>query len=568
MNSIVSFEWFPNYSVNLQIDNVFLILSGLVVFITILVALFSLEYMKGDQRKSQYFLYLTIFMLSMIGLLIADHLLLLFVFWELVGFSSYLLIGFWYQKEGVSQSQRMAFMVNRIADVCLFCGILILSKSSSLNISEVESIAYLPGLLIALGAFGKSAQLPFSGWLTKAMVGPTPISALIHAATMVAAGVYLLFRVAPVLDQSVLLFVAIVGSITAFYGGLSALNQTDIKKVLAYSTISQLGYMMIGIGVEARDMALFHLWTHAFFKAGLFLSAGSIIHFIHLQKPDVDAQDMRNMGGLRKVIPFTFIAFSVCAASLVGLPLFSGFLSKEGIIAGAFQFASEMGGISYLIPVLAFVTVFLTAFYVLRTLLLVFFDKPKFEFKTYTESIAFKVPLVILSILSVWIVHSFNPFGHEWNLGIMLYSEVSHHSSIIVTIASLILILAGTWFSKKNLKSEWGEGIFNKLFLNGFFLTSGYQSFGQMTAKAAFLIQRFDKKILDWSVNGFAISMIVFAKALAIFDRFVIDGPINLSAEFSKFMGKCFAALSSRQIQRQLSYLLIGLILILVWILF
>ncbi|MEP5612548.1 MAG: proton-conducting transporter membrane subunit, partial [Cyclobacteriaceae bacterium] len=273
---LAKWDWLSNFQIGIFVDKTTVILLVLVSLISLLVHIFSMEYMREEAGKHQYFAKLGFFTFSMMGLLVSDNLILLFVFWELVGFSSYLLIGFWYQKEGVPNAARTAFMVNRVADVALLAGILLLNATSdTIFISEFgETFFFLPSLLIAIGAFGKSAQLPFSGWLVKAMVGPTPISALIHAATMVAAGVYLLFRIGPFLDPNVLIVVALVGAATAFYGALSAVVQNDVKKVLAYSTISQLGYMVVGIGVGAEEASLFHLWTHAFFKTGLFLGAG------------------------------------------------------------------------------------------------------------------------------------------------------------------------------------------------------------------------------------------------------------------------------------------------------
>ena len=263
----IKWEWLSDLHFGILVDGTTAILLALVGLISLLVHVFSIEYMRSDTDRHRYFAKLGFFTFSMMGLLVADSLILLFVFWELVGFSSYLLIGFWYKREGVPGSARMAFMVNRVADVALLAGILLLnSTNDTIFISSFEkTFLFLPSLLIAIGALGKSAQLPFSGWLVKAMAGPTPVSALIHAATMVAAGVYLLFRVGSFLHPTVLIIVALVGGLTAMYGALSAVVQNDIKKLLAYSTVSQLGYMVMGIGVGASEASLFHLWTHAFF---------------------------------------------------------------------------------------------------------------------------------------------------------------------------------------------------------------------------------------------------------------------------------------------------------------
>ena len=375
---VIRWEWLPGFELSILVDSTGLLLTSLVTFIALLIQVFSAEYLKNDEGKNRYFSKLGLFITSMIGLLMADHLILLFIFWELVGLSSYLLIGFWYRKSGVSKSAMTAFLVNRVADAALLVGILLTyNEVGTLSISELKgTVSWIASFSLVIGAFGKSAQFPFSSWLIKAMVGPTPVSALIHAATMVAAGVYLLFRLAPILTPEVSVFIAIIGTVTAFYAALSAIAQFDLKRVLAYSTISQLGYMMLGIGVGAREAALFHLFTHAFFKAGLFLGAAAIIH--HLQEMNSsDPQDMRTMGGLRNTMPVIFSAFIGCGMALAGLPLFSGFMSKDGILIGAWNFAIEAGGWAYLIPDVALITALLTAFYVGRMIILIFFGKAR-----------------------------------------------------------------------------------------------------------------------------------------------------------------------------------------------
>lgn len=574
MNKQVSFEWLPGISVNLLLDNVALLLSLLVLLITFLVMVFSSEYMKGDHRIGQYFAYLSFFALSMIGLILSDHLILLFIFWELVGFSSYLLIGFWYQKEGISASQRTAFMINRIADVCLLAGILLLSTSSSLNISELGPIQPLPSLLIAIGAFGKSAQLPFSGWLVKAMVGPTPVSALIHAATMVAAGVYLLIRLAPAMDEGVLLLIALAGALTAFYGALSAIKPFDIKKILAYSTVSQLGYMMVGIGCGSEDAALFHLWTHAFFKAGLFLTAGAIMHYMHYLKPLSNPQDMRAMGGLKAQLPVIFMVFVVFASSLMGLPLFSGFLSKEAIIVSAFDFSGREGGIAYLVPLLALVTVLLTAFYVIRMLVLIFLGQRDFLPEKVRVSARFSVPLMILAVASLWWMHSINPLGHAWLLSGYLLKPAAIHPSTMLSVASIGLVAAGGIFAflrfnpTGNVFIKYPNSSGSGISFEGFYLDSIYSTLGRGVFKLSTVCKLIDRKVIDGIIHLFGVFTVVFAKAVALIDRFIIDGPVKLTAWCASFLGNLISGLSARQAQTQLVFLIVGLILILGWILF
>lgn len=573
-------EWLPGFEVGLLIDKVSGVMILLVTLISGLVHLFGVDYMRNDSGIGRFYAKLGFFVFAMIGLLVADHLILFFVFWELVGLASYLLIGFWYSKEGIPQSARTTFMVNRVADTALLAGLLLVyHQTGDLYISEIaKPLMILPSLLIALGAFGKSAQLPFSGWLTKAMVGPTPVSALIHAATMVAAGVYLLYRVIPAFSQDIMVFVAITGAVTALYGGISALTQHDIKKILAYSTISQLGYMMIGIGVGARDASLLHLLTHAFFKAGLFLSAASIIHYLH-HVTKADAQDMRNMGGLKSRLPWTYRSFLVCALALAGIPLFSGFISKEGIIIAAWEWAGELGNWAYVVPDLALIAAFLTAFYIGRVLFLVFWgeERIKFESEWQSESGFIKIPLIILALGSLWIVFNWNPLAHESWIGKLwnsVHLESSAFASGIVSTLSILLAASALVFSYSYFKPGTGyvqeyatmrepSSLGGRLIYKAFYLTELYKTTGVFVKRIADLTAWIDKRILDRILHFLAIGSVVFSKALALIDRFVIDGPVNLVAHTSKFIGRRFAGLSSRDSQTQLIWLIVILILIL-----
>lgn len=579
VNLQFSFEWLPGYSIGIIVDDTTLILTCLVIFISLLVHIFSLEYLKEDLGKNRYFAKLGLFTFSMIGLLLADHLILLFVFWELVGLSSYLLIGFWYRKEGVPSSARLAFMVNRIADVALLIGILMLNKDGSLNISEMNGTwLFLPSILIAIGAFGKSAQLPFSGWLTKAMVGPTPVSALIHAATMVAAGVYLLYRVGSFMHGTALICIAVIGTFTAFYGAVCALFQHDIKKVLAYSTISQLGYMIMGVGVGAGSAAIFHLFTHAFFKAGLFLGAGAIIHYLH-QATEKDAQDMRNMGGLKDSLPWTYRTFLICSLALAGIPLFSGFMSKEGIILAGWEWANQTGTWSYLIPDIGLITAFITALYVGRMVLLVFFGKNRVSRSiSFTENLQLRLPLVFLAIGSIWIFFNWNPLAHEtWLQSFWVVNELpAGVSSTLVMLLSTILSFAGlalaySFFKPGSTYEQSYAGFRQQKFkalLEGFYLVALYEYFGKLVSQCAEFLSKVDEKVVDGVLHLLGIGTVVLAKVAALIDRFVVDGPVNLTGFVSTAIGGRLAGLSSRSIQGQLMWLMVGVILILIWILF
>ena len=417
------------------IDNLTAIMLAMVSLISLLVHIYSTGYMTGDKYYGRYFAYLGIFTFSMLGIVLSDNLFSIYIFWELVGLSSYLLIGFFFEKQSAADAQKKAFLVNRVGDIGMWLGILILySQFHTFGYEEIYehikagdfhmSQAWLTaaGILLFMGCVGKSAQFPLHVWLPDAMEGPTPVSALIHAATMVAAGVYFVARIFVILTVDALHVIAFIGAITAFMAATIAITQHDIKRVLAYSTVSQLGYMVLGLGVGAYSAALFHLLTHAFFKACLFLGSGAIIHAMHHE------QDMRWMGGLSKKMPWTFVTFTIATLALAGLPLTSGFMSKDAILAGALGFAEvEGGGIYYLIPILGFFSAMLTAFYMGRQIWLVFFGESRTHLKPAGEHDdhhghddhghrevhevpwAMRMPLVVLAALSVFAVFSPDP---------------------------------------------------------------------------------------------------------------------------------------------------------------
>src|SRR5438093_155824 len=342
-----------------------------------LIHIYSLGYMRDDQGKSRYFAALSLFMFAMLGIVLASNFVMMFIFWELVGFTSYVLIGHWFERDSAADAAKKAFLTTRVGDFGFMIGILMVWMATGSVVfddivAHLSKITSNPGyltvatLLIFCGAVGKSAQFPLHVWLPDAMEGPTPVSALIHAATMVAAGVYLLVRVAFLIQasQTALLVIAWIGTITALLGALMATQQSDIKRILAYSTISQLGYMVMAVGLTSNEAAMFHLFTHAFFKALLFLAAGSVLVTLHHE------QDIWKMGGLAKKLRITFATFAVGALALVGCPPFSGFFSKDAILALAYE--RNMS-----IFVIGLTTAFLTAFYVSRAVIAVFFGKPR-----------------------------------------------------------------------------------------------------------------------------------------------------------------------------------------------
>ncbi|MCD6386530.1 NADH-quinone oxidoreductase subunit L, partial [Candidatus Sumerlaeota bacterium] len=327
------------------VDNLTIVMLGVVTLISALVHLYSIGYMHGDVRYCRYYTHLLLFTTSMLGLVLSNNLINLYMCWELVGLSSYLLIGHWFEKRSAYNAAIKAFIVTRIGDVGMFIAILIIFfKTGSLRYVDVfhavavgkisGTLLTLVGLGLFFGAMGKSAQFPLHVWLPDAMEGPTPISALIHAATMVAAGVYLVARLFPVFSPEALLVIAYIGGFTAFFAATIALVQDDIKRVLAYSTVSQLGYMMLGLGVGSFVAGMFHLTTHATFKALLFLGSGSVIHAVH-------TNSMREMGGLAKKMPITTVTFFIAILAIIGFPGFSGFYSKDLIISSAIEFVFQ-----------------------------------------------------------------------------------------------------------------------------------------------------------------------------------------------------------------------------------
>jgi len=417
-------------TIGIGIDNIAAIMLVVVTLISFLVHLFSTEYMAGDRRYPKYYAFLGLFTFSMLGIVIANNFLLMYICWELVGICSYLLIGFWYEKNSASNAGKKAFITNRIGDLGFFIGIMILYFTyGSFMFDDVfagiasgkvpfnsSTMLTLAGIGIFMGAIGKSAQWPLHVWLPDAMEGPTPVSALIHAATMVAAGVYLVAKVFVMFTADALTFIAVIGTITAFMSATIAITQTDFKKVLAYSTVSQLGFMIMSLGVGGYTNGFFHLVTHAWFKAALFLAAGSVIHAMHhamthMHDHHTDPQDINNMGGLRKTMPWTYFTFIFVTLALCGIPLTSGFLSKDGILAGTLAYANLTGGWRWLIPIMGFGAAGMTAFYMFRLTIVAFHGGHKTEIAKHTKEnkTVIVFPLVVLAIMSCWVFYSPNP---------------------------------------------------------------------------------------------------------------------------------------------------------------
>ena len=429
-----TFPWFDligggqDFTMNMgiYIDNMSATLLFMVTGVASLIHIFSTYYMKDDARYGRFFVYMSLFTSAMLGLGLSDNLLSVFIFWELMGFCSYSLIGFYYEKEAAGNANVKAFMTTRGGDVFFLLGILaVYWQVGSFTFVDIYAhlasggfenalvlgipLATFSGIAIFMGTIGKSAQFPLQVWLPDAMMGPTPCSALIHAATMVAAGVYLSLRMYPLMEAGGLLpFIATIGGLTAFGAATIALVQTDFKAVLAYSTISQLGYMVLGIGVGSYNAAFMHLITHAVFKACLFLSAGSVIHSLHDHHTHAHVQEMPRMGGLRHKMKFTWFAMWCCTLAIAGIPFFSGFVSKDRILGDALVMATHNP--YYWFPAaLGFCGALLTAFYMCRMMFLAFHGEPRDKDlydHVHEEKFSWNrnLPLLILAVftLGVW----------------------------------------------------------------------------------------------------------------------------------------------------------------------
>jgi NADH-quinone oxidoreductase subunit L len=467
----VSWEWLRlgefALSIGFKFDDLAALMLCIVGVVGLCVHVFSLGYLHDDAAKARYFGGLSIFMFSMIGIVLADNLFMMFIYWELVGFSSYLLIGHWHEKQSASDAAKKAFIVNRVGDFGFLLGILMcywangtVNLTELADLGEAEKLVFstLIPLLLFCGAVGKSAQMPLQVWLPDAMEGPTPVSALIHAATMVAAGVYMLCRINMLMVPAALNVIMWTGAATALYAALCAITQSDIKKVLAYSTLSQLGYMVAAFGLGGFPIthmhgttphtvlyavgvgaAMFHLTTHAFFKALMFLGSGSVIHGCHHE------QDIFKMGGLMKRMPLTFVTFTIGVAAIAGFPYLAGFFSKDAILFLAYQKNAAVFG------VLAFTAV-LTSFYMVRLWKLTFLGTPRSEAAGHAHEggLTLTAPLVVLAVLSVtggYVGLYGGRFDDILNLIPEPEARSSEHTIIFATSVAVMLIGAlGAWF--------------------------------------------------------------------------------------------------------------------------
>ncbi|MEA3297826.1 MAG: NADH-quinone oxidoreductase subunit L, partial [candidate division Zixibacteria bacterium] len=541
----VLFPWISSGSLHVNIGFLLDPLSAVMILVVsgvgFLIHIYSVGYIHHDPCFGRYFTYLNLFMFAMLTLVLADNFLFMFVGWEGVGLCSYLLIGFWFEKKSASDAGKKAFIVNRIGDLGFLIGMFIVFwQVGSLDFRIVMQSApavFVAGgtlitaacLLMFVGATGKSAQIPLFVWLPDAMEGPTPVSALIHAATMVTAGVYMIARsnVLFLLAPDALLVVAIVGALTAIFAATIGLAQNDIKRVLAYSTVSQLGYMFLACGVAAFGAGIFHLMTHAFFKALLFLAAGSVIHAMS------NEQDMRKMGGLRKYIPITYFTMIIATLTISGIPGFSGFFSKDEILWKSFS--SQYGHPFFW--VVGFITAGLTAFYMFRLIYLTFHGQERMDNHVrehlHESPKSMTVPLMALAALSVvggWIgmphIFGVTNYFERWLEPVMAGSahEAASHAlatgggdtgtEIILMVASVVLVLIAILAARKfyNQTPELATRLRERMtglhtvLLNKYYVDEIYSAVvvRPLVSFSVFLWKIFDVIVIDGLINGFA----------------------------------------------------------------
>lgn len=603
-----NFNWFEFGNTSLRLgwvlDPLSAIMLVMVTFVGLLIFIYSVGYMAHDENATRFFCFLSLFAGAMLGILISNSLLLLFMCWELVGLASYLLIGFWYHKPSAAAAAKKAFITTRVGDIGFLIGILWLSKHGSLvfydagnGCLEQSSLARIAALsaggigvataislLLFCGAAGKSGQVPLHVWLPDAMEGPTPVSALIHAATMVAAGVFLVARVYPLMDvdpsnipgsSTALTVVTWVGAITAIFGALVAVGQDDIKRILAYSTVSQLGYMMLGLGTGGVAVGMFHLLTHAFFKALLFLGAGSVIHGCH------EEQDIRRMGGLRKLMPVTFLTYAIGMMALCGVPLvFSGFWSKDEILHAAGEW--PVSRVPFYLGLFGAV---LTAFYMTRQMFYVFFGKERLGKHAHESPSVMTLPLVILAGAAIvlgflgtpawpWL-HSYLT-GHELHLNFGALAK----SAGLMVVSSVVVALgmSSAWllYTRRTPASPEAPDpleslqptVFNFLRNRGY-VDELYEAtvirLSRIASTASHLLDRFLWNGLVQVASSIAV---LFGHVSKLVDQLVVNLGFDSGCDGLKEGSRGLGLLQSGQVQRYLrliGFSLVALVVAVLW---
>jgi NADH-quinone oxidoreductase subunit L len=606
----VNFTWIQFGTTNVDLgwvlDPLSAVMLVMVSLVGLLIFIYSIGYMEHDENFTRFFCFLSLFAGAMLGVVISNSLLLLFMNWELVGLTSYLLIGFWYQKPAAAAAAKKAFLTTRVGDVFFLLGMVwlfaqtgtllfynhgagsietlalggLLATPSALGLTAAGAI----GLLIFAGAAGKSGQLPLHVWLPDAMEGPTPVSALIHAATMVAAGVYLIARVYPLMQAgalaggttTALTVVTWVGASTAVFAALIAVAQNDIKRILAYSTISQLGYMMAGLGMGGVAVGMFHLITHAFFKALLFMGAGSVIHGNH------EEQDVRRMGGLWRLMPLTFLTYAIGMLALCGFPLlFSGFWSKDGILEAA-QHWSVAKGPFYMLVFGAL----LTAFYMTRQVSYVFFGNRRGHEATHESPAVMTLPLAVLAFFAIVLGAIGTPAwpwfrafleGHAAGFDMARFGEVGLLQLMGTSAAVVFLGLGLGWWIYGNRTSQAEEpdaleravppvwaALRDKLYVDDLYGATVIAFYGWWARVADWL----DRRVWGGVVAGVAWTFSGFARLNRFLDTNVVDGSFDKGCEEMASGGGLLARVQSGRVQTYLRLLALAVVVlaaILIW---
>ena len=610
------------------VDGMTAVMLMVVTTVSFLVHLYSVGYMHGDRRYERYFAFLGFFTFSMLGIVLANNLFFLYVFWELVGLSSYLLIGFFFHKHSAANANKKAFLTNRVGDFGFWIGILIFfTATGSLNYFELFAhvdAGTVKGTLLAwagvglfMGCVGKSAQMPLHVWLPDAMEGPTPVSALIHAATMVAAGVYMVARLAPLFGHDAMMVIVYVGSITAFIAATIALVKTDIKRVLAFSTLSQLGYMVMALGAGDSVNAMFHLTTHAMFKALLFLGAGSVIHAVH-------SQEMPDMGGLRKKMPITFVTFVIATLAISGVPYFAGFYSKDGILGSTLAFGMIEG--HYLPFILGITAAALTPFYMFRIVFLTFFGKPRDEEKfshAHESGWSMTIPLMVLAFFSItaagwktaeqgWFAKFAAPYdlpaiaaefhvqsapadehqlvdphaaadtgdshaaaehaasaghgdGHDDHHDV---HHTAHERAMVMSIAMAFLGIIASWFVYHRRGVDTAavqkrlHGVYTVLQGQYFFDELYHATVYPLNLWWARMCALFDKYVIDGIVNGTGYLTRLVSWISGLIDQWIVDGAVNGIAAVLQGAGEGFRRIQTGRVQTYLVYVSASLLVL------
>jgi NADH-quinone oxidoreductase subunit L len=590
-----AYEWFyrfvdlPRFApeIGFLIDPSCAVMLVVVTTVGACVQIYSVGYMQGDPRYSRFFAYLSLFLFSMLGLVLANNFFMIFIFWELVGLTSYLLIGFWFEKDSAANACKKAFLTTRVGDLGFLIGLfLIVYYAGTFNYGEVfaqASAGTIPAgvltaaaIFIFCGAVGKSAQFPLHVWLPDAMEGPTPVSALIHAATMVAAGVYLVAKTMPLFATSATasMTVAVIGLITSLMAASIALVQNDFKRILAFSTCSQLGYMIMALGLYGYDTAMgnaspgyyagtFHLMTHAFFKALLFLGAGSVIHAVH-------TNDIREMGGLAGKMKKTHITFVIASLSIAGIFPLSGFWSKDEIVAAASNH-----------PIFLFFTLLIagmTAFYMFRLTFLAFYGKPRDQERydhAHESPNSMTYPLVFLAVLSIfagwvglpWLSHGFasfvyagiEPYHPHANWWLMIISTIMAVGGIALAYAMYIR----GWISADKIATRFAP--LHKVLYNKYYFDEIYDVILlKPTMAMGRLMWKFDGGIIDGAVNGTGWLTMKVSAAKQWFDQWVVDGAVNGSGWLIRSLGNSLRYLQNGRMQ---FYVLFMVVMAIVFIL-